>query len=203
VLHLPDPALSHDYLGSVARPITNYLEDNVQRFFEFARDRRGQFPDVKKNILVTEYTVTTSWAAAVFLDKNLDTKLEFQSLPKDKMNFQWHIKDNIREHVWCDTSNPTQICSLGLILLTRTDSIFISIQRMISFPTNASTSVAFKQALRIGSLKVAAREGPVVMGGQCRCRPAWPHQPSVMFGNTSGLEAVQYTHSFPHCYLLY
>jgi hypothetical protein len=145
VLHLPDHALSHDYRGSVARPIKNYLEDNVQKFFEFARDRTEDFPDVKEIILVTGYTVVTSWAAAVFLDKKIDATLEFQSLPNDKMNLQWHVEDNIREHVPCHTSNPTQVCSLGLIHLTRTDSLLISIQRTICLPTNASTSVVFKQ----------------------------------------------------------
>ena len=145
MLHLPDHAFSHDYRGSISRPIKNYLEDNVQRFFDFARQRREHFPDVKEIIHVTGYTVVTSWAAAVFLDKKIDAKLEFQSLPNDTMNLQWHVEDNIREHVPCHTSNPTQVCRLGLILLIRTDSLFISIQRMICFPTNAFTSVAFKQ----------------------------------------------------------
>jgi hypothetical protein len=103
------------------KPIKKYLEDNVQRFFEFARDRREQFPGVKEIILVTGYTVATSWAAAVFLDEKIDARLEFQSLPNGKTNMQWHVEDHNRERVWCDTSNPTQVCSLGLIHLTRTD----------------------------------------------------------------------------------
>jgi hypothetical protein len=140
-LHLPDHALSRDYRGSMTKLIKKYLDDNSQRFFEFAR---GHFPDVKEIILVTGYTAVTSWAAAVFLDKQTDAKLEFQSLPNDRMNLQWRVEDNIREHVPCHTSNPTQVCSLDLIHLTRTDLIFISIQRMICLPTNVSTSVAFK-----------------------------------------------------------
>ncbi|KAH9963428.1 hypothetical protein BGW80DRAFT_1351766, partial [Lactifluus volemus] len=108
VLHLPDHAINHDYHGAYVKQIKKYLEDNVQRFFEFARDRREQFPDVKEIILVTGYTVATSWAAAVFLDKKIDARLEFQSVPNDKMNMQWHVEDHNRERVWCDTSNPTQ-----------------------------------------------------------------------------------------------
>ncbi|KAH9963427.1 hypothetical protein BGW80DRAFT_1340573 [Lactifluus volemus] len=105
VLHLPDHALSRDYRGSMTKLIKKYLDDNSQRFFEFAR---GHFPDVKEIILVTGYTAVTSWAAAVFLDKQTDAKLEFQSLPNDRMNLQWRVEDNIREHVPCHTSNPTQ-----------------------------------------------------------------------------------------------
>jgi hypothetical protein len=118
VLHLPYEAYSHDFIGSASPRIREYLNDdnNAKRFFDFAKNfAKRRFPktNIKDVILVTGYSVATSWAAAVFLDKNVRAQLASQELPKDQVDLQWRVENDICQHVQHHTSIPSQVRCLG------------------------------------------------------------------------------------------
>ena len=108
VLHLPYNAYFEDFHGSASKKIKKYLNDNTKKFFNFAKSHFSK-TDIEDVILVTGYSVVTSWAAAVFLDRNIKAQLVSQPLPEDQVDLQWHVEDNICEHVPRHTSTPSQV----------------------------------------------------------------------------------------------
>jgi hypothetical protein len=57
--------------------------------------------------------VVTSWAAAVFLEKNVRAQLASEPLPEAQVYLQWQVEDNICNHVRHHASIPSQVRCLG------------------------------------------------------------------------------------------
>jgi hypothetical protein len=110
-LHLPFKAYCEDFHGSASKGIKKYLKDdnNAKRFFDFAK-RRFPETDIKDIILVTGYSVVTSWAAAVFLERNVRAQLASEPLPEAQVNLQWQVEGN---NVLHHASIPSQVRCLG------------------------------------------------------------------------------------------
>jgi hypothetical protein len=116
VLHLPNEAYFEDFIGSASSRIQEYLGQNAKKFYDFAKNfAKNHFPDtdIKDVILVTGYSVVTSWAAAVFLDKNVGAKLASQELPKGQVDLKWRVEDKICKHVKHHTSIPNPVRCFG------------------------------------------------------------------------------------------
>lgn len=117
VLHLPSEAYFEDFIGSASPRVQKYLHNNAKKFFDFVMNfAKNHFPDtvIKDVILVTGYSVVTSWAAAVFLDKNVRAQLASRELPEGQLHLQWRVEDDICKHVKHHTSIPSQVRCLGL-----------------------------------------------------------------------------------------
>ncbi|KAI0299855.1 hypothetical protein BC826DRAFT_715775 [Russula brevipes] len=81
LLSLPDDAFGQDIIRTKA--FENYIRDNVTSWFAWSQKNELGVEHMQDLILVTGYTLTTSWAAVAFCDPTIKSKVSLSAQSHD------------------------------------------------------------------------------------------------------------------------
>ena len=119
VLSLPNGGQHEDVIR--AQVFEDYIQAHVESWFTWARKNRLGVERVEDLILVSGCTLVTSWAAAEFVDDNMDAEISLASrtLNNGGASFVW---SNIRGRVLYHNSRSGPVRSSGYVQSTRIDT---------------------------------------------------------------------------------
>ncbi|KAI9450046.1 hypothetical protein BJY52DRAFT_207256 [Lactarius psammicola] len=110
-LSLPYDGYREDVIRTKA--FEDYIRDHCEGWFAFAQRNSLDVQRMEDIILVSGCTLVTAWAAAAFVDSNLDSEISLgcQTLG-GSANFQWHItrqtSQNVAHNNSQERANPPQ-----------------------------------------------------------------------------------------------
>lgn len=98
-LSLPYDGYREDVIRTKA--FEDYIRDHCESWFAFAQRNRLDVQRMEDIILVSGCTLVTAWAAAAFVDSNLDSEISLgsQTLGSSGATFQWHFAREINQSV--------------------------------------------------------------------------------------------------------
>ena len=113
-MSLPNGGQHED--GIRAQVFEDYIQAHVESWFTWARKNRLGVERVEDFILVSGCTLVTSWAAAKFVDDNMDAEISLacRTLNNGGANFTW---SNIRGRVLYHNSRSGPVRSFRLRLV--------------------------------------------------------------------------------------
>jgi hypothetical protein len=103
-LSLPHDGLREDVIRTKA--FEDYIRDHSENWFAFAQRNRLDVQRMEDIILVSGCTLVTAWAAAAFVDSNLDAEISLgcQTLRDSGVAFQWHFARETSQSVATNSS---------------------------------------------------------------------------------------------------
>jgi len=103
-LSIPYDAYREDVIRTKA--FEDYIRDHCERWFLFAQRNRLDVQRMEDIILVSGCTLVTAWAAAAFVDSNLDSEITLgcEPLGDTGATFQWHFAREARQSVQYNNS---------------------------------------------------------------------------------------------------
>ncbi|KAF8260476.1 hypothetical protein EI94DRAFT_1748313 [Lactarius quietus] len=98
-LSLPYDGYREDVIRTKA--FEDYIRDHCESWFTFAQRNRLDVQRMEDIILVSGCTLVTAWAAAAFVDNNVDSEITLgsQQLGDSGATFQWHFARENRQSV--------------------------------------------------------------------------------------------------------
>ena len=122
LLSLPNGGYHKDVIRT--KVFEEYIQDHVANWFNWTQKNKLGVERMEELILVTGCTLVTSWAAAVFVDNNIEAEITLASTPPDNggVNFVW---SKIQGTVVYHNSNYDPVSSPGYIYLTFTEFFFV------------------------------------------------------------------------------
>ena len=98
-LSLPYDAHREDVIRTKA--FEDYIRDHCESWFLFAQRNQLDVQRMEDIILVSGCTLVTAWAAAAFVDSNLDSEITLgcEQLGESGATFQWHSARESRQSV--------------------------------------------------------------------------------------------------------
>ena len=122
-LSLPFDGYREDVIRT--KGFEDYIRDHCKSWFAFAQRNRLDVQRMEDIVLVTGCTLVTAWAAAVFVDSNLDSDITLgcQPLGDSGAKFQWYIPRGTRDSVAYHNCQEL-VCRTNWIVLNVTDWSF-------------------------------------------------------------------------------
>ena len=139
-MFLPNGGYSEEVIRT--KVFEDYVRDHVDSWFSWVQKSKLGVERMEDLILVSSCTLVSSWAAATFVDNNMEAEISLASrVSNNVMTFAWSKN---KGPVECRNSDPDQVRSPGYVYSACTNRFSCCVKRDPLW-INASSSRASEQ----------------------------------------------------------